>query len=116
MPNGGLPRFDLILLGMGADGHTASLFPFTKALTETEKNAVANPVEKLAATRLTLTFPVINNARNIIFMVKGADKAAALREVLEGEFQPDKYPSQNVKPADGDLLWLVDEEAARLLK
>ena len=110
------PRFDLILLGMGADGHTASLFPFTKALTETEKNAVANPVEKLAATRLTLTFPVINNARNIIFMVKGADKAAALREVLEGEFQPDKYPSQNVKPADGDLLWLVDEEAARLLQ
>lgn len=111
-----LPRFDLILLGIGADGHTASLFPFTEALSETEKIAAANPVEQLDAIRLTLTFPVINNARNVIFLVRGADKATALREVLEGDFQPDEFPAQNVKPASGDLFWLVDREAAGLLK
>lgn len=110
------PQFDLILLGMGEDGHTASLFPFTEALRETEKLAVANPVEKLAATRLTLTFPVINNAANVIFLIKGADKAETLRTVLQGESQPEKYPSQNVKPSGGNLFWLVDGEAARLLK
>ncbi len=111
----GSPRFDLILLGMGADGHTASLFPFSEALHETEKFAVANPVEKLQTTRLTLTFPVINNARNVIFLVAGEEKAETLREVLEGEFQPDKFPSQNVKPTHGNLIWLVDEKAASLL-
>jgi len=111
----GLPRIDLILLGMGDDGHTASLFPFTEALQETEKITAANPVEKLDTIRLTLTFPVINNGRNVIFLVKGADKAETLREVLEGEFQPDKYPSQSVKLHGGELLWLVDEQAAALL-
>ncbi len=110
------PKFNLILLGMGDDGHTASLFPFTKALAETERIAVANPVEKLGTTRLTLTFPVINNARNVIFLVKGADKAETLRAVLQGEFQPENYPAQNVKPIDGNLYWLVDREAAGLLK
>lgn len=111
----GFPKFDLILLGMGADGHTASLFPFTEALNETEKIAVANTVEKLNNWRFTLTFPVINNARNIIFLVSGADKAATLKEVLEGDFLPLKYPSQTVKPVGGKLLWLVDEPAAKLL-
>ena len=110
------PHFDLILLGMGDDGHTASLFPFTEALNETERVAVANPVEKLGKIRLTLTFPAINNARNVIFLVKGADKAETLRQVLQGEFQPEKYPSQNVKPINGNLLWLVDREAAELLR
>ena len=110
------PKFDLILLGMGDDGHTASLFPDTSALKENERIAVANSVEKLAATRLTLTLPVINNAANVIFLVKGADKAETLREVLTGEYQPEKYPSQAVRPASGDLFWLVDDEAARLLK
>lgn len=109
-----LPRFDLILLGMGDDGHTASLFPFTKALNETEEIAVANPVEKLNTSRLTFTFPVINNAANVIFLISGADKAATLKEVLEGEFQPLKLPSQNVKP-DGNLFWLIDEKAAEYL-
>ncbi|MCD9189525.1 MAG: 6-phosphogluconolactonase [Pyrinomonadaceae bacterium] len=110
------PIFDLILLGMGADGHTASLFPFTKALGETEKIAVANPVEKLNTTRLTLTFPTINVARNIIFLVAGEDKAETLREVLEGKFQPERLPSQNVKPENGNLYWLLDENVAKLLR
>lgn len=110
------PRFDLILLGMGDDGHTASLFPYTKALNETVKIAVANPVEKLDTTRLTLTFPVINNARNVMFLVKGADKAETLKTVLEDEYQPEKYPAQAVKPVDGALFWLVEKEAARFLK
>jgi 6-phosphogluconolactonase len=107
-----LPRFDLILLGMGADGHTASLFPYTEALHETQRFAVANPVEKLQTTRLTLTFPAINNAANVMFLVSGAEKAEALREVLQGEYQPDRFPSQKVKLNNGNLLWLVDEQAA----
>ncbi len=112
----GFPRFDLILLGMGADGHTASLFPMTEALHETEKIAVANDVEKLQATRLTLTFPVINNAANIIFLVAGKEKAEVLQSVLEGKFEPDKFPSQNVRNSNGNLFWLVDQNAAGLLQ
>ena len=109
------PRFDLILLGMGDDGHTASLFPNTEALKEFEKSAASNFVEKLSATRLTLTLPVINNARNVMFLVKGAEKAETLKDILEGEFQPKKYPSQAVKLNDGELLWLIDETSAALL-
>lgn len=109
------PRFDLILLGMGGDGHTASLFPATSALDETVKIAVDNLVEKLEATRLTLTFPVINAARQVIFLVKGADKAAVLKKVLEGAAAPPPLPAQNVKPASGELFWLVDTAAAALL-
>ncbi len=110
------PRFDLILLGMGADGHTASLFPFTKALKENKKIAVANWVETLHTNRLTMTFPTINNASNVIFLVGGAEKAGALREILQGDFQPDKFPAQKVKLNDGNLLWLTDGSAARLLQ
>ncbi|HEX8266987.1 MAG TPA: 6-phosphogluconolactonase [Pyrinomonadaceae bacterium] len=110
-----LPRFDLILLGMGADGHTASLFPETSALIETQKLAVANWVKKLDSFRLTLTFPLINNAANIIFLVGGAEKAEMLKTVLEGEFEPQKFPAQNVNPRDGNLFWLIEKEAARLL-
>jgi 6-phosphogluconolactonase len=109
------PRFDLILLGMGDDGHTASLFPFTQGINEMEKIALANPVEKLKTTRLTLTFPVIDCARKVIFLVKGADKAETLREVLNGEFQPDKFPAQSVKLPSGELFWLIDTQAAALL-
>lgn len=111
----GHPRFDLILLGMGADGHTASLFPHTAALKITTRNAVANRIEKLDTTRLTMTFPVINNARNAMFLVKGADKAEALREVTQGEFQPEKYPAQSVRLRDGEVSWLIDEQAAAQL-
>jgi len=110
-----LPRFDLILLGMGADGHTASLFPETSALIETQKLAVANWVKKLDSFRLTLTFRLINNAANIIFLVGGAEKAEMLKTVLEGEFEPQKFPAQNVNPRDGNLFWLIEKDAARLL-
>ena len=113
---GEFPRFDLILLGMGDDGHTASLFPFTNALSEREKIAAANAVEKLNATRLTLTFPAINNAANVMFLVVGEGKAEVLRAVLEGENEPLKYPSQNVKTRDGNLFWLLDEAAAENLR
>ncbi|MBA2620915.1 MAG: 6-phosphogluconolactonase [Acidobacteria bacterium] len=109
------PRFDLILLGMGEDGHTASLFPFTEALNEKNKIAVADRVEKLNTTRLTLSFPLINNAANIMFLVSGENKAEVLRAVLLGETEPEKYPSQNVKPKNGNLFWLLDEQAAQLL-
>ncbi len=106
------PRFDLILLGMGEDGHTASLFPHTEALNEIEKISVANPVEKLGATRLTLTYPSINNAANVMFLIAGEKKAEVLREVLEGEIEPEKLPSQMVTPRNGNLFLLLDKHAA----
>jgi 6-phosphogluconolactonase len=105
-------NFDLVFLGMGADGHTASLFPFTDALKESDKNAVGNYVEKLKTMRFTLTFPVINNAQNVFFLIKGADKSEALKQVLEGKFEPEKFPSQNVKPLSENIFWLCDAEAA----
>lgn len=113
---GKLPHFDLVLLGMGEDGHTASLFPQTTALKETTRLAVSTFVEKLDANRLTMTFPVINNSANIIFLICGEDKAESLHEVLEGERNPDKFPSQNIAPANGKLLWILDEDASKLLK
>ena len=115
LTNEEFPRFDLILLGMGDDGHTASLFPLTDALNETEKIAVSNYVGKLDTNRLTFTFPTLNSAANVIFLISGVSKANALKEVLEGEFQPEKFPSQNVKPENGNLFWLIDAPAAQFL-
>jgi 6-phosphogluconolactonase len=108
------PRFDLVLLGLGSDGHTASLFPGTEALSEGEHFVVANWVEKLNANRLTLTLPVLNNAMNVIFLVSGRDKADILRAVLEGD-HAGEYPAQLVQPTAGRLLWLVDSDAAASL-
>jgi 6-phosphogluconolactonase len=109
---GEFPRFDLILLGMGPDGHTASLFPETAALREKSRLVVANWVEKLQTHRITLTLPVLNAARRVAFLVSGADKAAALHEVLEGDAPGEKYPSKLVKPSNGKLIWFLDRAAA----
>ena len=108
----GLPRFDLVMLGMGEDGHTASLFPGTQALDETRAWVVANDVPQKATRRLTLTAPVLNAARCVMFTVAGEDKAAALVAVLEGPRDPARFPSQLIAPTDGELLWLVDRAAA----
>ena len=105
--------FDLVLLGLGGDGHTASLFPRTAALNETEKLAVANWVDELNDFRLTVTFPAINSAANVMFLVAGREKAEAVNAVLLGETQPALYPAQSVKPSSGTLCWVLDRDAAR---
>ncbi len=110
-----VPRFDLIFLGMGPDGHTASLFPHTTALKNESDIVVANYVEKFQTYRITLTAKAINNARNVTFLVAGEDKAETLKNVLEGERQPELYPSQLIHPTKGTLLWMVDEAAASRL-
>ena len=112
---GQFPRFDLVLLGMGNEGHTASLFPGTKALHETKRIAVRNWVGKLYTNRITLTAPAINNAARVIFMVTGADKALALKGVLEGPYEPEQLPAQMIQPSNGQLLWLVDTIAGGML-
>jgi 6-phosphogluconolactonase len=114
-PLSNMPRFDLVFLGMGADGHTASLFPATAALDVTDRIVVANYVEKFHTHRITMTAPALNNARNVTFVVGGEDKAEALKAVLEGERRPETYPSQLIRPRNGSLLWMVDEAAARML-
>jgi 6-phosphogluconolactonase len=108
----GVPAFDLILLGMGDDGHTASLFPGTSPIHEQQRLAVAHRVPKLDAERLTLTPPVLNAGREVVFLVGGAGKAATLKRVLEGPENVDELPSQVVRPASGNLTWLLDEAAA----
>jgi len=112
---GEFPRFDLILLGIGPDGHTASLFPETAALQEKSRLVVANWVEKMNTSRITLTLPVLNAARSIAFLVSGIDKAAALHEVLEGNAPAEMYPSKLVQPRPGKLIWFVDRAAASQL-
>jgi 6-phosphogluconolactonase len=109
---GELPKFDLVLLGLGADGHTASLFPGTAALHEHDRLVVANWVEKLNAWRLTMTLPVLNNAANVIFLVSGPEKASILRAVLSSD-RAEPYPAQLIQPTVGNVLWLVSREADR---
>lgn len=110
------PRFDLVFLGMGDDGHTASLFPQTSALEETRAWVAGNWVEKLGAWRITLTAPAINAARRVVFHVTGASKAERLNEVLNGARDPTRLPSQMIRPRDGTLRWYVDRAAAARLK
>jgi 6-phosphogluconolactonase len=110
-----LPRFDLIFLGLGNDGHTASLFPGTRALGEERKLVVSNWVGKLDTDRITMTAPVINNAEKVVFLVAGEDKAMPLKSVLEGAHEPQQLPAQLIQPQRGRLLWLLDSQAARLL-
>ncbi len=109
------PHLDLVFLGMGADGHTASLFPGTAALRVKDRIAAANYVQRLQAWRITHTAEAINRALNIIFLVAGLDKAATLKEVIEGPRDPEKYPSQLIEPNYNSLLWMVDEAAASRL-
>ena len=106
------PRFDLVLLGLGEDGHTASLFPGSAAVREHERLVVAPWVEAQQAFRITLTPPVLSHARRALFLVSGGEKAAVLRAVLEGPREPDRYPAQVV---EGNRSWMVDRAAARLL-
>jgi 6-phosphogluconolactonase len=106
------PQFDLVFLGMGADGHTASLFPGTPVLHAEDHLVTAHFVEKLDAWRVTLTAAMINNSAYIAFLVAGEDKAATLKAVVEGDGQPEQYPSQLIQPTHGRLLWLVDQAAA----
>lgn len=112
---GELPRFDLLLVGMGNEGHTLSLFPGTKALHADGRIAVRNWVGKLYTDRITLTAPAACSAARIIFMVTGADKAPALKAVLEGPYEPEQLPAQLLQPKNGKLLWLVDTAAGGML-
>jgi 6-phosphogluconolactonase len=115
LKDGEYPRFDLVLLGMGNEGHTLSLFPGTKALHADGRIAVRNWVGKLYAERITLTAPAASNAARVIFMVTGADKAPALKGVLEGPFEPEQLPAQLLQPKNGKLLWVVDTAAGSML-
>ena len=110
------PRLDLVLLGMGDDGHTASLFPGTEALGERRLWVAPNWVGKLGAWRVTLTAPCLNAARHVAFLVTGGAKAGRLREVLQGEHDAARLPSQLIRPHEGTLEWFVDREAAGSLE
>jgi len=111
--SGARPRFDLVWLGLGPDGHTASLFPGTAALDERVRLVVANAVPKMQTVRLTLTLPVLNAARRVAFLVEGDDKAGILARVLEGP--AGSFPAQRIQPEDGEVVWLVDALAAQEL-
>ena len=108
------PILDLVMLGIGEDGHTASLFPETPALEVADRLVVANPVPRLETTRLTLTAPVLNAAREVLFLVAGGGKAEALAEILEGDAESRAYPAKLVRPPGGPT-WMVDRAAARSL-
>ncbi len=114
VPAPAVPHFNLLLLGLGEDGHTASLFPGSPALDETARLAAANYVKKLNAHRLTLTLPVINAALNVVFLVSGEKKAPALRQAMHGGGAP--VPAERVHPNNGKLIWFVDEAAAAQLE
>ncbi|MFP4353847.1 MAG: 6-phosphogluconolactonase [Phycisphaerae bacterium] len=111
--NNGIPSFDIILLGLGGDGHTASLFPGTEALKEDKRLVVANHVPVHDRTRMTITYPLINAARNVIFLVTGRDKAEAVEKLLDQRYDDDKtIPAARVRPTDGLCVVVLDKAAA----
>lgn len=107
-----LPRLDLIFLGLGTDGHTASIFPSSEVLNETKRLVAAPYVEKFKSYRITMTLPLLNNGASIVFLVSGAEKAEIVQKVLQGE---NKYPAQAVNPTQGELIWMLDKDAASKL-
>jgi 6-phosphogluconolactonase len=109
LQNGALPRFDLILLGVGEEGHTASLFPGTTAITETKRLVVAPFVDKLKSHRLTLTLPVLNHGSEVWFLVTGGDKAGIIRDIFRTSAD---FPAAEVQPENGKLIWFVTQDAA----
>ena len=109
-----IPAFDLVLLGLGEEGHTASIFPGSDVLSETQRLVAAPFVQKLNAYRITMTLPVLNNGKSVVFLVTGASKAAILREIFKSKKDPDLYPAQAISPTNGAVSWLVDKAAARL--
>ena len=113
--DGDLPRFDLILLGLGDNRHTASWFPGDPAVHETQRLVVPVDVDAEPRKRLTMTPPVINNAQRVMFLVAGQGKAAAVKDIIEGPRDPDKFPAQVVAPDHGELIWILDKAAASLL-
>jgi 6-phosphogluconolactonase len=115
LASGALPRFDLIMLGMGNEGHTLSLFPGTKALRDNGHLVLRNWVGKLYTERVTCTAPVANNAALVMFLVTGANKTLALKAVLEGPYEPEQLPVQLIQPTNGKLLWMVDTAAGAML-
>lgn len=109
------PRFDLVLLGMGEDGHTASLFPGSPVEIASPTVAVTANYQDRPARRVSLTPPVFNSARQIVFLVSGGSKSETLASVLNGEYHPEQLPAQRIRPTDGEVIWLVDEAAASKL-
>jgi 6-phosphogluconolactonase len=105
---GEFPRFDLTLLGLGPDGHTASLFPGSAALQETQRLVVANWVQQFSSYRITFTYPVLNRSACVLFMASGKEKAHALHQILEGS---DDLPAKHVRPIDGTVIWMIDRNA-----
>jgi 6-phosphogluconolactonase len=116
LSDGEVPALDLILLGMGDDGHTASLFPDSEAIKINDRLVVENYVKKLNTHRITFTFPLINNAKNVLFLVTGSSKSKAVRQVLRHSDSEPVLPSLLVQPKSGSLLWFLDKEAAVELK
>lgn len=112
LDEGEWPRFDLVLLGMGADGHTASLFPGTTALEDDAQLCCATWVEHLKAYRVTLTFPVLNHAQSVLFLATGADKGPALKRALELEVGASTPPAGRIRPTEGALAWFLDRALA----
>lgn len=115
LSSGQFPRFDLVMLGLGSDGHVASLFPGTRALDERDRLVVANRIDRLDTDRITLTLPVLNEAVRVMVLVQGSEKAKTLASVLHGAAGQQPLPAQLVQPTNGSLIWLVDKSAAALL-